>query len=129
LAAPGKSCKLERLLLAYDGSLKAREALFLAAYFSSRWNLPLTVVTVRNGRRASKILNNAKEYLTKRGIQPQCQLVQGEESRVILQIARKIGASLIIMGGYGFSPVMEVVLGSTVDAVLRESDIPVLVCQ
>jgi nucleotide-binding universal stress UspA family protein len=33
------------------------------------------------------------------------------------------------MGGYGFSPLVEVVLGSAVDQVLRESSRPVLVCR
>jgi nucleotide-binding universal stress UspA family protein len=33
------------------------------------------------------------------------------------------------MGGYGFSPVLEVVLGSAVDQVLRTSWKPMLICQ
>jgi nucleotide-binding universal stress UspA family protein len=33
------------------------------------------------------------------------------------------------MGSYGFSPVLEVALGSTVDQVLRRSRQPVLVCR
>jgi len=33
------------------------------------------------------------------------------------------------MGGYGFSPVLEVVIGSSVDQVLRESRQPVLICR
>jgi nucleotide-binding universal stress UspA family protein len=33
------------------------------------------------------------------------------------------------MGGYGHSPVMEVVLGSAVDQVLRESRQPTLICR
>jgi len=33
------------------------------------------------------------------------------------------------MGGYGFSPVLEVVLGSAVDQVLREARGAVLVCR
>jgi len=39
------------------------------------------------------------------------------------------GANLVMMGGYGFGPILERVLGSTVDEVLRESPVPVLVCQ
>jgi nucleotide-binding universal stress UspA family protein len=34
-----------------------------------------------------------------------------------------------LMGGYGHSPVLEVVLGSVVDTVLRASQQPVLVCR
>jgi nucleotide-binding universal stress UspA family protein len=33
------------------------------------------------------------------------------------------------MGGYGLSPVLEVVLGSAVDQVLRTSRQPMLICR
>jgi nucleotide-binding universal stress UspA family protein len=33
------------------------------------------------------------------------------------------------MGGYGYSPLLEVMLGSTVDQVLRESSLPTLICR
>ena len=36
---------------------------------------------------------------------------------------------LILMGGYGYGPVAEVVLGSAVDGVLRASSQPVLICR
>jgi nucleotide-binding universal stress UspA family protein len=36
---------------------------------------------------------------------------------------------VLLMGGYGFAPVFEVVLGSVVDEVLRESQKPVLICR
>jgi nucleotide-binding universal stress UspA family protein len=129
LAAPGKVCTIDKLLLAYDGSLKAREALFLAAYFACRWDLPLSVVTVRTNRSAARVLEDARTYLNHLGIHPKCYLVKGDEATVILNTARQEGSSLILMGGYGFKPVMEVVMGSTVDAVLRSSEIPVLICQ
>jgi len=40
-------------------------------------------------------------------------------SDVILREARKRQADLIVMGGYGYPPLLEMLLGSTVDAVLR----------
>ena len=51
------------------------------------------------------------------------------ESEAILNIAEAQNCDLIIMGGYGRSPILEVVLGSAVDAVLRTSPWPVLVCR
>jgi nucleotide-binding universal stress UspA family protein len=33
------------------------------------------------------------------------------------------------MGGYGFNPALEIVLGSTVDEVLRTGQLPVLICR
>jgi nucleotide-binding universal stress UspA family protein len=36
---------------------------------------------------------------------------------------------LIVMGGYGRGPVLEVVLGSALDQVLRQSHRPTLICR
>ncbi len=36
---------------------------------------------------------------------------------------------LIVAGGYGSRPVLEVVLGSEVDQLLRESQRPILICR
>jgi len=33
------------------------------------------------------------------------------------------------MGGYGDAPMIEFVLGSVVDKVLRESSLPILICR
>jgi nucleotide-binding universal stress UspA family protein len=46
-----------------------------------------------------------------------------------MRTAEEHECDLIIMGGYGFSPVMEIVLGSAVDEVLRASRRPVLICR
>jgi nucleotide-binding universal stress UspA family protein len=48
---------------------------------------------------------------------------------VILEAAQEHGSNLILMGGYGHSPVIEAMLGSVVDSVLRASQQPVLVCR
>ena len=53
----------------------------------------------------------------------------GPVAEAILKTALAHENDLIIMGSYGFSPVLEVALGSTVDQVLRRSRQPVLVCR
>ncbi len=50
-------------------------------------------------------------------------------SDTILKTAQDENADCIVMGGYGLSPLMEVLFGSTVDGVLRKTVVPVLVCQ
>lgn len=54
---------------------------------------------------------------------------RGSAVEAILKTAKAQQSDLIIMGGYGASPVVEVVLGSIVDQVLRESRRPVLICR
>jgi nucleotide-binding universal stress UspA family protein len=53
----------------------------------------------------------------------------GPVAEAILKTADEHQSDLIIMGGYGLSPVLEVVLGSTVDHVLRASRRPMLICR
>ena len=53
----------------------------------------------------------------------------GLVSEVILKAAQDEAVDCIVMGGYGLSPLMEGLFGSTVDGVLRKTTVPVLVCQ
>jgi nucleotide-binding universal stress UspA family protein len=122
--------RLTRALLAYDGSPKAEEALFVATYISSQWDIPLVVITVaENGGNASEILGRAQQYLNEQGVQPTVVEGQGPVASEIMVTAEEQGCDLIIMGGYGFTPLLEVALGSVVDEVLRSSRRPMLICR
>jgi nucleotide-binding universal stress UspA family protein len=130
LAVPRASSDLNRALLAYDGSPKADEALFVATYLSGKWNTPLVVVTViEAGRTTSETLARAQEYLETHGVQATFVKEGGSVAEAILKTAEEHESDLIIMGGYGFSPVLEVVIGSAVDQVLRTSRQPMLICR
>jgi nucleotide-binding universal stress UspA family protein len=129
LAVPGVASPVARALLAYDGSPKADEALFVAAYLSSQWTIPLAVVTVEeNGRTTSETLAQAHAYLETHSVQATLVQASGSVAEAILKTADEHRSDLIIMGGYSFRPVLQVMLGSTVDQVLRESDKPILIC-
>ncbi len=61
LTVPALSAPLESMLLAYDGSPKAREALHLAALLNQRWKTPLRVLHVQQHHRpGEKILDGAR---------------------------------------------------------------------
>jgi hypothetical protein len=51
-AVPSAPFHLGSALLAYGPGRKAEEALFVATYLTGRWRIPLTVLTVKNRRRA-----------------------------------------------------------------------------
>jgi nucleotide-binding universal stress UspA family protein len=122
--------RLTRVLLAYDGSPKAEEALFVATYISDQWNIPLVVMTVKeDSSSTSKILSRAQQYLNEKGVQPTTVEGQGPVAAEIMVTTEEQGCDLIIMGGYGFTPLLEVALGSVVDEVLRTSRRPMLICR
>jgi nucleotide-binding universal stress UspA family protein len=47
----------------------------------------------------------------------------------LLEMSQALGCDFIILGGYGLAPVLEVLLGSAMDNVLRSAEIPLLICQ
>lgn len=130
LAVPGSPVPLTRALLAYDGSPKAEEALFVAAYVASQWQVSLVVATVLGDSAVPPdVIAQAQAYLESRAVQAAYVQAQGPVASAILQTAEDHECDLLLMGGYGYTPVMEIVLGSTVDQVLRESRQPVLICR
>jgi nucleotide-binding universal stress UspA family protein len=130
MLVPRTASPLERGLLAYDGSPKAEEALFVATYLSNRWDMGLVVVTVMEaGLTSSETLARAQQYLESHGVQATFVEERGPAAGAIMITAEERACDLIIMGGYGSSPMLEVVLGSTVDQVLRTSGRPMLICR
>jgi nucleotide-binding universal stress UspA family protein len=121
---------LEGLLLAYDNSPKAREGLFIAAYLASSWAVPLAVLSVEEKDQEAKgHLSAARHYLESREVEAAYLTAGGPVAEAIMRTAQEHNSDLLIMGGYGHSPVVEAFLGSTVDRVLRSSDRPVLICR
>jgi nucleotide-binding universal stress UspA family protein len=121
---------MSRLLLAYDGSPKADEALFVATYLASRWPIALTVLTVETDFTSAEDLRSAQQYLEQHGVETaEYVLRQKPTGKAILETAASRETTMIIMGGFGFRPVLKLVLGSTVDTVLRGVRQPLLICR
>ena len=130
LAVPKFCSEIRRVILAYDGSRKADEALFIGAYIAISWATPLVVVTVEeSGRTTPRTLDLARDYLKRRHVEAEYVAASGDVSEMILTIAENYEGDLIVMGGYGRGPMLEMVLGSTVDRILQKSEIPVLICR
>jgi nucleotide-binding universal stress UspA family protein len=127
LAVPQVSSHMGRALLAYDGSPKADEALFVSTYLAGRWHIPLTVVTVMESERTTaETIGRARRYLKQHGVEATFVEKQGPVGESILTAAEEHSSELIVMGGYS-NPVLEIVLGSTVDTILQDGRYPVLI--
>ncbi|PWB50910.1 MAG: universal stress protein UspA [Anaerolineales bacterium] len=121
---------LNHALLAYDGSLKAQEALFIAAYLAAKWEIPLSVITIGPKSDASEILGDAEKYLEVHNITASYFLADGQNpSEVILQQSTDLKADFLIIGGYSRNPVLEVLQGGDVDQLLRQTHLPVIICR
>ena len=131
LAVPSRVSRFHHPLLAYSSSPKAKEALYIAAYMASKWNSRLTVLTIdQESTRAAEIQAYAHNYLQELDITADFIYLQNSNyHRTILDTADEIQADSILMGGYKATPLVEIVLGSVLDQILRETSIPVLVCR
>lgn len=130
LTVPEHHRPIERAILAYDGSPKADEALYVGAYLTGRWQLPLTVVTVLEGNGANdETLARARAQLAEYEVEAEFVCETGQVASVLLDVATRRLCDLFIMGGYGFNPLLEVVLGSTVNEILRTAESPALICR
>jgi nucleotide-binding universal stress UspA family protein len=116
-------------LLAYEGSPKATEALYLSAYLAEKWGIKITVVSaLEDDNQKNNPIEQAREYLEARNISADYISEVGYPQEIILKIKEERECDFLIVGGYGYQPVMEVLFGSTLDAILRRSNVPVLIC-
>jgi nucleotide-binding universal stress UspA family protein len=126
LVAPRAFERIERPLLAYDGSERASAALHVAAEFCRSLGLPLTVIHVpRDQVAGAAVLDEAKRYLTAYHLDVTCELFPGPRHERIVTVLRERGFDLLFIGAYGHSRIVEMVLGSTTEYVLRNSPVPV----
>ena len=129
LAVPGESSPLNRPLLAYGGTPKAKEALFVATYLTGYWQLPLVVVSVQTDEVTEMTLADARQYLETHGLDATYVKAAGEVVETVLATADVYSCDWIIMGGYGANPVLEVVMGTIADQILAQSKKPMLIGQ
>lgn len=121
---------MNRLLVAYDGSPKGKEALFVSSYFAKNYQKSLTVLVVDEDEQVGqKLLAEAEDYLGNCCTNSILRHSSGPVSETILDLAKENSSELIIIGGYGLPPIMEIFFGSTVNGILRGTNIPILVCK
>lgn len=133
LLVPGYMRPVKRLLLAYDGSPKANEAMYIAAYLAIHWKVELNILTSyredEQKEEMKKHVNTARAYMRFGGVFYKAHLRKGFSGQNILSFAKEQKIDMVIMGSYGAAPLKEVLSGSTIDYVLDSIQIPVLICK
>jgi len=110
-------------VLAYDGSQRAAAAMQSAAEFCTTLSLPLAVLTVNKDEGAGrKVLDEAEKYMRSYALQTSFVLQQtGNAPERITNFIREHHYDLLFIGAYGHSRIIEMVLGSTTEYVMRNS--------
>lgn len=117
-------------LIAYDGSRSSNNSLKVLGDFLAAISPKIFILTVKKTEdEARPLLDEAAKYF-----EPYERLVvekvwkAGSATDDIIQTAQEVGASLIIMGGYGDNKLKELLVGSTTEKVLKAIKLPVLLC-
>lgn len=128
LVVPAPFRNISRPMLAYDESVRATNALLRAAVFCERLKLRLRVVTAGGRDEGERRIDEVRTYLEPYGVEIDGEVRSGEAERVVLETAREFESDLIFLGSHGKGRILEIVLGSTTEAVLRQSSVPVMCC-
>lgn len=117
---------IEKPLLAYDGSQRASSAMESAAEFCTVLHLPLTVLAIaKEEALAQANLQQARSYLSSYAIDVRYESTRGYPEQKIIEYLVNLNHDLLFIGAYGHRRIINMVLGSTTEYVLRNAPCPV----
>ncbi|MFQ5665968.1 MAG: universal stress protein [Candidatus Binatia bacterium] len=122
--------EVRRLLLAYNGSVRARRALTWTVRLQRALPAEVVVVSVQHSERDTvrEWSQEARNRLDEGDLAHYRFLTRaGEPVSEIVTAATEHQADFILMGGYRHTAAMEWLVGSTVDGVLRRARLPIVV--
>ena len=128
LGVPAKASQFQRTLLAYDGSAKSKEALFVATYIAEIWKTKLLVFTALDGPKvAADVQDHVRKYLDIHEVEAEYIINEHGAMDALKETAIEHEVDLILMGSHGGSMLQQVLVGSALDYMLRESRVPIFV--
>jgi nucleotide-binding universal stress UspA family protein len=129
LGVPEKATRFQRALLAYDGSPHAKEALFVATYFAEMWKTELVVFSAPDASRVpADVQDHVRRYLDIHEVQAEYLIREGNVTDQLKNAVQERNIDLLLMGRHSDSMIRQVFVGSALDAMLRESRIPIFIC-
>ena len=122
--------RVSRILLIYDDSEKAREALYIAAYYGARYGCGLHILMPdKDSKSNEEAIDFAQEYLKSLNLDYQTVLLSHNElAENLTTFIDENSISTVMLGGYSTTGLLERIFSSTIDHVLELSPVPVLVC-
>jgi nucleotide-binding universal stress UspA family protein len=130
LGVPGGAMEIRRVVLSYDGSPAAKEALFVAAYFAEVWRTHVVVFSALDGTRVkADVQDYVRRYLEFHEVEAEYILTERGAMDQLKKTVDDQSPDLVLLGAYGVSLLRQIRNGSALDYMLRESSVPLLICR
>ncbi len=129
LTVPANASEFKRALIAYDGSDRAKEALFVAAYLAEMWKTKLIVYTALDTSTSADVQDYVQRYLDIHEVEADYIVSEQHSMEDIKNAVEEHHADLVLMGSHGGSVFEQVFIGSALDYMLRESSVPIFICR
>jgi nucleotide-binding universal stress UspA family protein len=130
LIVAGDVSSLNKPLLVWEDNEKSNLALMAAAYVAGQWKLPIVVLACDDSSTQSpESIEKLHDYLVEFDLEVTYLSGKTGSTDEILSIVDERRCDWIITGGYDRSALREIVVGTSLDELLRRSTIPILICQ
>lgn len=121
---------IRSLLIAYDGSAHASQALHEAVELAVALSASLRIITVSEGHQrpdAREIAESAMKLALAHDCEAERIIAEGKPDDAILREAEQSDCDLIVVGAHGHGRIREMFLGSTTTYIITRSERPVMV--
>ncbi|MBF0109417.1 MAG: universal stress protein [Magnetococcales bacterium] len=114
------------IVLATDGSRHADRAILATGQLAQKCKTPVSVVSVIDGEesreqrnKAETIVQRAVDYLRSQGIHAEGAVRSGRPDGEIIELVRRKGADLVVVGSHGLTGLERILVGSTTERILN----------
>jgi len=130
LTVPKVAHQFKRALLAYDGTDRSKEALFVAAYLAETWETELIVFTAPDGPKLKEdAQDHVRRYLEFHEMEAEYVISDNGAMDYLKKTVEERNVDLVLMGSHGGSVLQQILVGSALDYMLRESRVPTFICR
>ncbi len=127
LTVSEKTSPMDNALLAFDGSTRSKEALFVVTYLAERWHTKLVILTIGD-EGAQAVQEYARAYLELHDVKADF-ITKSGSFNIFLETIKERQINLVVIGSYSGTAIKEVIAGSAVNFLLRKADCSLLICK
>ncbi len=133
LAVTDEMVMPENVVIAFDGGYTSARAMRSFVHLSRELSFAskVTLLRITEDKEVQEVceaeMAKAKRYLEAHGISVSALCKKGDPSRVILEVAKGLRPSMVVMGAFGKSTIAKFLFGSTANEIIEDASLPLFV--